>query len=100
MNEERVFAFREEIDVVRPERNREAHQQNGFDEHDSKFEVRRDTALDPFMISHGMAAPAKTNQGVGEKSRPPDEERGHKPMAEFQNVIDLEAVLGSIRRLP
>ena len=45
-----------------------------------------------------MTAAVKTNQDINEVDRPPDKERAHEPMAELNDVIDLKAVLGSIRR--
>ena len=46
-----------------------------------------------------MAALMKANQNVNEKNRPADEKKRHEPMAELEDVIDLKAVLGSIRLL-
>ena len=45
-----------------------------------------------------MPALAEAQEHVNEESRPTDKERGHEPMAELNNVIDLVAMLGSIRR--
>ena len=65
---------------------------------DGKFQMRGDPALHAFMIGHGMAAAAEADQDVNEIDRPANKERAHEPMAELDDVIDLKAVLGSIRR--
>src|SRR2546426_12369585 len=98
MNDERVLVGRKLIDPLGPEWNREAEEQHGFDQHHGKFQMRRDAALDAFMIGHRMTPFAETKQHKGEESRPPEKERSHEPVAELDDVIDLIAVLGSIRR--
>ena len=73
VDKDRVFVSRKFIHPFRPERNGEADQQNGFDQHDRKFQMRRDAALHAFMIGHRMAALAKTQENINEKGRPADE---------------------------
>ena len=51
------------------------------------------------VIGQGMATLAKTDQNENEKSGPADEERTHEPVTKFEDVIDLVAMLGCIRRL-
>ena len=46
-----------------------------------------------------MTTFAETNEHKNKIGGPPDEERAHEPMAELDDVIDLVAVLGSVRRL-
>src|SRR5262249_39159191 len=87
------------VDAFPPKRNGKADQKHGFDHDDGKFQMRRDVAAHTFMIGYGLTAAAKTNEDVDEERRPADKERGHEPMAELQNVIDLQSVLGKIRRL-
>ena len=56
-------------------------------------------ACHTLVIGHGMAATVITKQNIQEKDQPSDEERAHEPMAKLQDVIDLIAVFGGIRRL-
>ncbi len=51
------------------------------------------------MIGFRMTTAAKTDQDKNEKGRPAEEERTHEPVREFEDVIDLVAVLGGIRGL-
>jgi len=51
------------------------------------------------MIGFRVAAPAKADQHKNEKGRPSDKKRAHKPVREFEDMIDLVAVLGGVRRL-
>src|SRR6516165_6877312 len=62
--------------------------------------MRGDGALYPGVVGFWMSAPMKTNQNKNEEQRPSDEERGHEPVRELENVIDLITVLGSVGRLP
>src|SRR6266404_6760487 len=55
-------------------------------------------ALDAFVIRDRMLTLPETQEHVNEEDRPTDKERAHEPMAELDDVIDLVAVLGSIRR--
>jgi hypothetical protein len=50
------------------------------------------------VIGHRMAAVVITKEHVNKESKPADEERTHEPMAKLDDVIDLVAVFGSIRR--
>ena len=86
------------IDSLRPERNRKADEQDRFDQDDGEFEVSRDPALHAFMIGDRMAALPETEQNINEKCGPSDKERAHEPMGELDDVIDLVAVLRSVRR--
>src|SRR5205085_3851169 len=69
-----------------------------FNQNDREFQVGRNAAGDAFMIGYGMPAAMITNEDIEEKGQPPDEERAHKPMTKLNNVIDLVAVFGSVRR--
>ena len=61
--------------------------------------MRRNAAAHAGVIGLGMAAFVETNQHKNEKKRPSKEQRSHEPVREFQDVIDLIAVLGGVRRL-
>ena len=52
-----------------------------------------------FVIGLGMTALVKTDDDINEVSGPADEERAHEPVTELEDVIDLVAVLGGVRRL-
>src|SRR5438270_6935014 len=99
VDEHRVFRLGEVVDVFAPERNREADEQHNVDENNGKLEVSRNRARDALVVRAWIATLVKTNQDVGEKREPADEERGHEPMRELDDVIDLVAMLGSVRRL-
>jgi hypothetical protein len=45
-----------------------------------------------------MAAAMITNEAIQEKGQPTDEKRAHEPMAKLDDMIDLIAVLGRVRR--
>ena len=47
-----------------------------------------------------MAATMKTYENKQKEDQPPNEESGHEPVTKLQDVIDLVAVFGGIRRLP
>ncbi len=81
-----------------PKRDRETDEQDGFDQHHGKFQVRGNAALHALMIGDRMPALAEAQENIDEKGGPADEKRSHEPMAELDDVIDLVAVLGSIRR--
>src|SRR6266513_1139832 len=55
-------------------------------------------AGDAFVIGHRMSAAVITKEHINKKNKPPDEKRTHEPMAKLDDVIDLVAVFGSIRR--
>ena len=59
----------------------------------------RDAAAHASVIGFGMTAFVETDQDKNEKDRPANKKRAHEPMREFENVIDLVAVLGCVRRL-
>src|ERR1700736_6114708 len=61
--------------------------------------MRGNAATHTVVIGRGMATFAETDQNENEKSGPADEERAHEPVTKLENVIDLVAVLGCIRRL-
>ncbi len=98
VDENRILVLRKLIHSLRPKRNREADEQDGFDQHDGKFQMRGNAALHSFVIGDRMLAFPEAQEHVNEESRPADKERAHEPMAELDDVIDLVAVLGSIRR--
>ena len=52
------------------------------------------------MIRDRMTAAPEAEEDIDEKSRPPEEKDRHKPVAKFQDVIDLKAMLGRVCRLP
>src|SRR6266404_1411879 len=76
-----------------------SRRQNCLNQHDRKFEVRGNSAANTCMIGFRVAAPAKADQHKNEKGRPSDKKRAHKPVREFEDMIDLVAVLGCVRRL-
>ena len=98
VDHDRVLVLRKLIHPLRPKRNGETDEQDGFDQDDGKFQVRGNAALHAFVIRDRMPALAETQEHINEENRPTDKERGHEPMAELDDVIDLVAVLGSIRR--
>ncbi len=51
------------------------------------------------MIGLRVAALVKTDQHKNEKGGPSEKKRPHEPVREFENVIDLIAMLGSVWRL-
>src|SRR5436190_16603570 len=61
--------------------------------------MRRNSAAHTDMIGNRLATLPKPNQDVNEKSRPPEEQRGHKPVTKLNDMIDLIAVRGSVERL-
>ena len=46
-----------------------------------------------------MAAAMKTNENKQKEDQPSNEEGSHEPVTKLQDVIDLVAVFGGIRRL-
>ena len=98
VHENRVLVFGKLIHSLRPKRNGETDEQDGFNQHDGKFQMRGNAALHAFVIGDRMLAFAEAQEHVNEENRPTDKERAHEPMAELDDVIDLVAVLGSIRR--
>ena len=98
VDENRVLGLGKLIHPLGPKRNRKPDEQHGLDEDDGKFQVRRDATLDAFVVGDRMFAFAETQQDINEKDRPAEKERAHEPVAELDDVIDLVAVLGSIRR--
>src|SRR5215471_6540722 len=61
--------------------------------------MRRDVAAHASMIGILLATLPKSKQDVNKKRRPPDEQGGHEPVTKLKDMIDLEAVCGSVRRL-
>src|SRR5258707_1284166 len=98
MNQNRVLSRRKFVHAFRPKRNREPDQQHGLDQHNGKLEVGRNSTANTGVIGFRVAALAKPDQDENEKGRPPKEERAHKPVREFDNVIDLVAMLGGVWR--
>src|SRR5947209_19608784 len=99
VDKDRIFALGKLIHALRPKRNGKADEQDCFDQHDSEFEMGRDAALHTNMVRDRMAAAAKTDEHVNNKSGPANEKRRHEPVRELQNVVDLVTVLGSVWRL-
>src|SRR4029077_17032035 len=99
VHENRIFRSWKFVDTLRPKRDRKTEEQHRFDQDNGKFQVSGNTAADTFVIGSRMATLAEANQNKNEKGRPPDEEHPHEPVAEFEDVIDLVAVLGCVRRL-
>src|SRR5205814_64571 len=99
VNKDRVFARWELIHPFCPKWNREAEQQNGFDQNHAKFQMRGDAAFNTSMIGGGMASFPETNQNENEERRPAEKERPHEPVAELEDVVDLIPMGGSVRRL-
>src|SRR6266702_7324142 len=89
VNEHRVFARWELIHPFCPEWNREAEQQNGFDQNHAKFQMRGDAAFNTGVVCNGMAPFPETNQNENEERTPTEKECAHKPVAELDDVIDL-----------
>ena len=82
VNEHRIFGLGKFIHALGPERNGKTDQQDRFDQDDGKFQVRRNAALHPFVISHRMAALAETYQNKNEKA---DQPTNSAPMNQWQN---------------
>ncbi|SRR6266571_8958636 len=99
VNEDRVFARWKLIHPFCPKWNREAEQQNGFDQNHAKFQMRGDAAFNTGVIGGGMASFPETNQNENEERRPAEEERAHEPVAELDDMIDLISMCRSIRGL-
>ena len=51
------------------------------------------------MIGDGVTTAMESDQHENKVTKPSDKQRGHEPVTEFENVIDLIAMLGSVRRL-
>src|SRR4029077_640205 len=98
VNQNRVLGRWKFIHPLRPKWNREPDEQNSLNQHDRKFEVRGNSAANTRMIGFRVAAPAKADQNKNKKGRPSDKKRTHKTVREFDDVIDLVAVLGGVRR--
>src|SRR5438105_12158041 len=96
--ENRILVVRKMIHSRRPERDRESEEQDGFNQNDRKFQMGRNAALHAFVICDRISAFPETQEYVNEEGRPADKERTHEPMAELDDVIDLVAMLRSIRR--
>ena len=79
--------------------NGESKQEDRFDQYDREFEMVGDRRFDSFVVGHRMTAPAKPEQDKSEIGHPTDKKRAHEPMAELEDMIDLESVLGGIGRL-
>src|SRR5438034_538866 len=92
------------LDRFKPHRdaragNGEPDQQHRLDQNGRKFEVGGNSAANTCMIGLRLAAPAESDQHKNKKGRPSKEQRAHEPVGEFQNVIDLVAMLGGVWRL-
>src|ERR1700686_1188234 len=98
VDKNRVLGLGKLIHPLGPKRNGKPHEQDGLDEDDGKFQVRGDATLDAFVIGDGMFPFAETHKDINEEDRPTEKERAHEPVAELDDVIDLVAVLRSIRR--
>ena len=61
--------------------------------------MRRDAACDTSVICDGTATFPEANQHENKKRRPTKEERAHEPVAKLEDMIDLIAVRGGVRRL-
>ena len=99
MDEKRFFAWRELIDALCPKRNGEAEEEHGFDQDNGEFQMRRDAAFHSLVISNRMPASPEANQNENKERRPAEKKRPHEPMAEFEDVVDLVSVGGSVRGL-
>src|SRR5205823_12514634 len=89
VNEKRLFARRELIYPFCPERNRESKQQDGFDQDNGEFQMRRDAAFHSVVIRSRMPASSEANQNENKERRPAEKKRSHEPMAELEDVVDL-----------
>src|SRR6266436_4844240 len=89
VNEDRVFARRKLVHAFRPEWNREAEQQNGFDQNYAKFQMRGDAAFNTGVVCDGTTAFTEANENDNEERRPADKECAHEPVAELDDVVDL-----------
>ena len=63
VNKNRIFVARKFIHAFGPKRNSKADEQNGFDQHDGKFQMRGDAALHAFMIGRRMADSCENGSG-------------------------------------
>src|SRR5262249_58993678 len=79
--------------------NREPNEKNRLDQDDRKLKVRRNSTADTIMIRPRLAAFPKTDQDKNEKSGPTGKQRAHEPVRELEDVVDLVAMFGCIRRL-
>src|SRR4051812_23924615 len=100
VNKNCVLVARKFIYALGPQRDSEANEQNRFDEHDGKFQMRRDSTLHPFVVSGTMATVVKANENKNKVTRPTHEQRPHEPVTKLDDVIDLVTVLGRVHRLP
>src|ERR1700716_2231732 len=98
VHENRILRFRKLIHPFGPQRDGESDEEHGFDQDDRKLEVRRDSTLNSLIIGFGMSAFAESKQKKRKIGGPADKKRTHEPVAEFDDVIDLIAVLGCVRR--
>src|ERR1700730_18330505 len=99
VDENHIFGGRKFIHSSRPKRNGESEQKHSLDHDNRKFQMRGDTAAHTVVIGQGTATLAKTDKNEKKKSGPADEERAHEPVTKFEDVIDLVAVLGCVRRV-
>src|SRR5213080_5076335 len=96
VNEKRLFARRELIYPFCPEWNREPEQQDGFDQDNGEFQMRRDAAFHSLVISSRMPASPEANQNENKEGRPAEKKRAHEPMTKLEDVVDLVSVGGSV----
>src|SRR5437016_14647574 len=99
MDDQRLFAWRKLVHPLCPKRNREPEKKHSLDQDDGEFQMRRDAAPHTAVIRTRLSAPPEPNQRKNKKRRPADKQRAHEPMTEFDDVVDLISMRGSIRGL-
>src|SRR5207244_12527208 len=98
MDKDGIPGFGKWIHALGPQRHSEANEEHGFNQDHGEFQMGGNTAGYSFVIGHGMAGAMITNEAIEEKGQPTDEKRAHEPMAKLDDMIDLVAVLGRVRR--
>ena len=93
-----IAGFGKLIYALRPERHGKANEEHGFNQDHREFQMGGNAACYTFVIGHGMAAAVITEEYVNKETKPTDEKCAHEPMAKLDDMIDLIAVFGRVRR--
>ena len=86
------------IGPLPPKWESKTEKENGFDNHNPDFQVRRNVTCDPVVARFGIFRCPKFPATNKEKERPTDKECSHKPVNDINQVIDIATVLGEIFR--
>src|SRR5262249_7054984 len=92
LNHQRLALRGPAIDPRGPDGDREAEQEDHLDAEHADFDDARRVRLDCGVVRYRLPRPPETDQDVGEKRGPPDEQDRHEHVRPADQAVDLRAL--------